>query len=430
MKSGLRDFLERQGEPSRLARWAVLLALLHLLTSALLALAGKADDLVIMGDSVEYLQLASYPLTDGIYSLDGVTSSGKREPGFSGFVMAFMAAGLAKPHVFTVANLWIIAAAQIVLYGLVCGWIARVLGPVFGRATAWPGLMLMQASPIAVYQHQLGSEAVSMMLLGLMLVEISRGWRDGPTWSAVLRLALWTSLLAITRSVNVLFIPVLCLLLWLRLPVRWPKVALFFVLALTPAMMWTMRNKQVFGLPIMGSIDGFSSLYRGNVLPYFQISSPDHAAMPAEAKKALAACKDDGEKYLWYKKAAIEWLKENPVLYIKQCIHRTAAMFIDLYRDEKIPWWKYPSVLLIGNDQLFLTIVLLACLPALWRRREIWAEVAVVFFVFSTGMYGAVYGTERYLHPAFFLLAPVHAWCLVEIVGPWLRQKLRGRAPA
>ena len=105
-----------------------------------------------------------------------------------------------------------------------------------------------------------------MVLLGLMLVEISRGWRGGPTWAAVLRLALWTSLLAITRSVNVLFIPVLCLLLWIRLPVRWPKVALYFVLALTPAMMWTMRNKQVFGLPIMGSIDGFSSLYRGNVL--------------------------------------------------------------------------------------------------------------------------------------------------------------------
>ena len=54
-------------------------------------------------------------------------------------------------------------------------------------------------------------------------------------------------------------------------------------------MAWTARNKAVFGLPIMGSIDGFSSLYRGNVLPFYQISSPDHPAMPEVATTAIAA---------------------------------------------------------------------------------------------------------------------------------------------
>jgi len=424
--SGLRAFLEKQGSQPRLRGWIMLLAAVHLLMSGGLALSGRSDDLVIIQDAGEYIELAGYPLTHGIYSLDGVQSSGKREPGYSGFIMAFMAAGIVKPHVLTVANLWIIAAVQIVLYGWVCGLMARKLVPVFGAASAWLGLMIMQASPIAIYQYSLGNECVTTILLGLFAVEISSHWRHGPSWASVLRAALWMGLLGITKSVNVLFIPPLCLLLWWRTPARLHKVAAFFVLALLPALAWTARNKAALGLPVMGSIDGFSSLYRANIKPYYQISSPDHPDMPEEAKAALALSKTDAEKYVWFKKAALDWLKANPVQYVKQCLYRTAAMFIEVYRHADIPWWRYPFDLLIGNDQLWLTIVLVLCLVPLWRRQDIWVDMTVLFFLFSTAIYGAVYGQERYLHPAFFLLAPVHAWCLVEVVGPWLSRRCCG----
>jgi hypothetical protein len=152
--------------------------------------------------------------------------------------------------------------------------------------------------------------------------------------------------------------------------------------------------------------------------------------MPDEAKVAIAACKNDAEKYLWYKKAALDWLKANPFQYVKQCLHRTAAMFIDLYREDDIPWWRYPFALLVGNDQLFLTLVFLLCLVPLWRKQDIWVELSVLFFLFSTGIYGAVYGQERYLHPAFFLLAPVHAWCLLEVLLPWWKKRFTSAAPA
>lgn len=145
--------------------------------------------------------------------------------------------------------------------------------------------------------------------------------------------------------------------------------------------------------------------------------------MPEEARRVLAACKDDGEKYLWYKAAALEWLKANPVQYVKQCVHRTAAMFIDLYRADDIPWWKYPFRLLIGNDQLFLTILLVVSVVPLWNLRDFWVESSVVFFAFNTAMYGAVYGEERYLYPSLFLLAPVYAWCLVEVWWPRLARR-------
>lgn len=406
---------------SRLARWSLGLMIGHLMVSAVLTFSGNAQALVLIQDSLEYLKLASFPLSDGIYSLDGLQSSGKREPGYSGFIMMFMAAGIVKPHAMSAIQLWPIIAAQIVLYGWVCGRMVKQAAAIFGTMSAWGGLLIMQASPICIYQHTLASECLTTILLGLLLLEMVTHWKTGPSWPVIFRSALWLGLLGITKSVNVLFMPVLSLLLWIRLPVRFPKVAVFLMLSLLPALAWTARNKAVFGLPIMGSIDGFSSLYRANILPYYQISSPDHPDMPEVAQKAIAACRNDGEKYLWYKKAALDWLKENPLQYIKQCVHRTAAMFIDLYREAGIPWWQYPVYLLIGNDQLFLTLILLVCLIPLWRQQDIWAEIAVLYFFFSVGIYGAVYGQERYLHPAFFLLAPVHAWCFSKVVWPWFK---------
>lgn len=423
MISRVTDFLQNQGRLPSLTRWAVALTFGHVLFFIGLVLTGAAESWVLIQDSLEYLKLAAYPLTDGIYSLDGLQSSGKREPGYSGFMMMFMAAGIVKPHVFTLANLWPIVIVQIGLYGWISGKIARSLVPVFGGAAAWLGLMLMQVTQLASYQYSLGNECFSIVLMGMVMLEISSHWRQGPSWGVLLRTACWLGLLAITKSVNVLFIPVLSFWLWLRLPVRLPKMIVFFTVALLPALSWTARNKEVFGLPIMGSIDGFSSLYRANILPYYQISSPDHPAMPEVARQAIANCKNDAEKYLWYKKAALDWLKANPLQYMKQCGYRTAAMFIDLYREEPIPWWRYPLDLLIGNDQLFLTLLLLCCLLPLWRKQDIWIEIAVLFFIFSTGIYAAVYGLERYLHPAFYVLAPVHGWCLVEVLLPWWKKR-------
>jgi hypothetical protein len=416
MLERLAHLLQKASAESALRRWAVALVVFHLSVFVALTVVDHGEDWILVQDTEEYLRLAFYPLTDGIYSLDGVQSSGKREPGYSSYIMAFAAAGLVKPHVFTVANLWPVAVVQILIYGLVCYLVARCTASRFGRLTGWLTLMLIQASPLAVYQHAIASECMTMILLGLLWMEFVQHWQKGPSWGQILRSACWLGLLSITKSVNVLFIPVLSLLAWIRLPVRFPKVVVFFILSLLPAMAWTARNKEVFGLPIMGSIDGFSSLYRGNILPYYQISSPDHPAMPEVAKTAIAACKNDAEKYLWYKQAALTWLKENPVQYLKQCVHRAAAMFIDLYRDDAISWWLYPLYLIIGNDQLFLTLLLIASLIPLWRRGDFWIESSVLFFLFSTAIYAAVYGQERYLHPAFFLLAPVHAWCLVLLL--------------
>lgn len=408
----------------RLMRWAVICSTAHLLVFSVLAFSDKAHDLVVSQDAQEYLDLASNSLTQGIYSLDGVTASGKREPGYSGFIMAFMSAGIVTPHVTTVANLWPIIIVQILLYGLVCYQIARVAVGMFGNLSGWTSLLLMQATPIAVYQHMIRNECLTTLLLGLLWVQLACKWKTSPTLVTIFASALWLGLLGITKSIVVLFIPVLSLLIWIRLPVRLLKVALFFILALLPALAWTARNNAVFGMPIMGSIDGVSSLYRGNILPYHQISSPDNPDMPQEAQHALKLCKGDAEKYVWYKQAALTWLKENPIQYVKQCMYRIAAMFIDLYADHSISWWRYPFLLLVGNDQLFLTLLLLCSMTLLWRQKNFWIESAMLFFLFNIALYGAVYGEERYLHPAFFLLAPVHAWCIVEVLVPFIRSKL------
>lgn len=427
MNAMLSTFLAGLRHDPRLVRWAVIFSFAHLLVFSVIAVSGQAHDLVVSQDAQEYLELAANPLTHGLYSLDGVTLSGKREPGYSGFMMTFMAAGFVTPHVTTVGNLWPIIVVQILLYGFVCLRISRAAAAIYGNLSGWASLLLMQATPIAIYQHMIRNECLTTILLGLLWVQIACRWKNGPSLADVGIAALWLGLLGLTKSINVLFVPVLSLLLWIRLPVRLPKVALFFVLSLLPAVAWTARNNAVFGMPIMGSIDGVSSLYRGNILPYQQISSPDHPDMPLEAQVALKLCKSDGEKYRWYKQTAITWLKDHPVQYVKQCAYRTVAMFVNLYRKPDFQVWQYPFRLLVGNQLLFLTLLLLACTLRLWRQHSIWTEASVVFFLFSVVLYGAVYGEERYLQPALFILAPVHAWCIVEVLVPRLRAALNER---
>jgi hypothetical protein len=413
-------FLKSVFEPKRLSHWAGALTLIHLLVFGFMAFSGRFDQQLIIQDSGEYFKLASYPLSHGFYTLDGVIPSAKREPGYSGFIMAFMGAGLVKTHILTVANVWPILAAQILLYGSICGALAKRMSPFLGHGAAYISLLLMQLGQLCPYQYALGNECITLILLGLVLLEIPLRFTDSLRWPQVLRLSLWLGLLAITKSVNVFFVPVLALLLWFRLKVNGSKLIVLVLLALAPAVSWTARNQSVFGMPIMGSMDGVSSLYRGNILPYQQISSPEQPEMPEEAKQALSLCKNDGERYQWYKTASLEWLKSHPLQYLKQCVHRTAGMLIELYRSEQIPLWRYPLDLILGNDQLLLTLILFISLFSVWRLRCLWAEVSIVFFLFSIAMYSAVYGQERYLHPAFFLLAPIHGWCLATLLIKWV----------
>ncbi len=414
----LPRYLQSLSQQPHLGRWALAFFLLHSLIFVGILISGHGLEIIVSQDSEEYLRMAAYPLTHGIYSLDGIHSSGKREPGYSAFISLFMVLKMVKPHVITVANLWPIIVGQLLLYAYTSWAVARAATKLFGGLAGFITLLLIQASPICVWQHTLRNECLTTCLLGLLWCEMAVHWKAGAPWPSIVRGSLWMGIVCITRSVNFLFIPVLAVLAWWRLPMRLHKVVAFIFLALLPSMVWTYRNYQVFKLPIAGSIDGFSSLYRSNILPYQQISSPDSPEMPEYAQKALAGL-DDAAKYQWFKKEALDWLKANPAQYAKQCVWRAAGMLIDLYRADDIPWYAYPFYLVIGNDQLFILLLLLVTFPLLLRRQDFWIESSLLFFLFSLGIYSAVYGVERYLHPALFLLAPVCGFALSSLAERW-----------
>lgn len=180
MLERLAQLLQKASAATSLRRWAVGLVIFHLCLFGFFAVSGRVQDTVLVPDSEEYLRLAFYPLTDSIYSLDGVQSSGKREPGYPGYIMAFAAVGLIEPHVFTVGNLWPVAVIQILIYGLVCYLVARCTASRFGSLTGWFTLMLIQASPLCIYQHSIASECMTMILLGLLWMEFVQHWQKVP----------------------------------------------------------------------------------------------------------------------------------------------------------------------------------------------------------------------------------------------------------
>lgn len=402
-------------ERPRLALLTMTAVLAHAAVFAWLLTAGTADDAVVMGDTEEYVELASHVATDGMFSLDGRNPSARFEPGYVGVLALLIRARLAKPHVVEAANLWPVVAVQMLLYGLACYAVARSAARLYGDVAGLVCLALLQAGPMCIYQYSIRNECLTMSLLGFLWSSMAFARERAPT---ARRVACWGVLLGIvcvTRSVNVLFAPLLALYLWRRAPMRPPMAILLVTVALSFPAAWTARNYRAFKLPIVGSIDGFSSLYRGNILPFKELPYPTDPDMPADAQQALARFTQDGERYLWYKDAALSWIEAHPGQYLKQCVWRAAVMLVRLYRSAQVPWYERAQLLITGNVELALFVLVIVGAPLLWRRQDLWIETSIAFSLFTLAIYAAIWSDKRYFHPAMFLLAPVYACCLVHM---------------
>jgi hypothetical protein len=227
----------------------------------------------------------------------------------------------------------------------------------------------------------------------------------------------------------VLATPPFIIFMWWRGRVSAPRCVAFAAIVLAMPLAWTARNYHTFKLPIMGSIDGVSSLYRGNVLPFTQIPSPDKPEMPEEAKRALQGMTSDVERYQWYKEHAIQVIREHPVRYALQCLNRIVRMVTN-YDVANLPAWR--ALLLFKNTQFLCMLMLGLCLPAILRenRRDFFVEGSLFMFVANLLLYGLVYGEIRYIMPWVFVMAPLYATAASRlIVEPLLARMVPADPP-
>lgn len=379
----------------------------------------------ITPDCRQYIALTSHLVEKGIFSLDGQSPSARREPGYVAFVAPFMKAGFVEPHVLNFENLWPVIASQIVLYGLAAWGLARRTAGQFGPAAGLMCLFFTQGWwGLCVHQHRFLSECVAMVCLAGAWLLLGDAQRTRSSWMTLLGGAVLFGYACLTKSIFVLTVPLLALLMWWRGGVSMLRSAVFAAVVLALPLAWTARNQQQFGLPIMGSIDGVSSLYRGNVLPFTQIPSPEEPDMPQEAKTALAGMTSDAQRYVWFKTHALEIMRTEPGRYALQCANRAVYMLTE-FDLASLPLWRL--VLLIKNDHFMVMLILALYLPALLSgsRRDFFVEAALALFVVCLGLYSLVYGETRYLVPCMFLMAPLYAAAIMDlVVGPILRRFL------
>lgn len=409
------------GQPP-LAGLAVLATCLHLMVLGVALRTGGADAMMISPDSHQYVQLASYMVTDGEFTLDGREPSARREPGYPAFLAAFMIAKWVAPHQVTMANLWPVVVVQIVLYGWACWLLARQAARMFGGMAALICLLFTQGYwVLSRYQYDICSEAVTMVLLAAAWTTIGTWSRLRESWGALIWAAVSLGLACVTKSILVLWVPVMVGFAWWRGRVPVPRTVAFAVIALLLPAVWTVRNHRIFGEPIMGSIDGVSSFYRGNVIPFVHIPDPADPAMPEEAVEALAARNGDLDKYRWYKQESLQIVRDHPVRYVLQVLHRAVYMLIDFDVAEPRPWFR--ALLLVKNDQFLVMLVLGLQLHHLLRRRGFYIESSILLLVVILGVYSLIYGVTRYIMPAVYVMAPLYAFAVGNLlVAPVLRR--------
>lgn len=405
----LMPTLARLVQRPPLAALAILMVIGHLVAMSIQWKAAVAGREQVLPDTRQYVTLASNVVTKGEFTLDGEYPSARREPGYVTFVAAFMKLGVVKPFDSTFVNLWPVIMLQILFFGVASFGIARLAEKRYGPVEGLLSLLFAQVYwPVASQQHLALSETLTMVCLAGAWLTLGDWRRLNGSWLTLLTGAAFLGIACITKSIFVLAMPLFVLFLWLRARVTLIRCATLAVLVLAMPMAWTARNAHHFHLPIMGSIDGVSSMYRGNVLPFIHLPSPEDPAMPSAATKALAMMKTDGERYIWYKAHAMEIMKREPVRYGLQCMNRVIYMLTehDVAND---PAWR--ALLLIKSDNFLSLLLLVIHLPVLFRRQKasLHVEGTLLMFISTLGLYGLVYGETRYLVPWQFMMAPLYA---------------------
>ncbi len=211
---------------------------------------------VWQGDSYYYHYQAKYLLKGWWFINPGVLHhhgtprvelfSAQHPPAFTSFLAFFDLFGLHRLGaqkllmcLVGVATIWAVSALARELAGVRAGVIAAVLGALY------PGMW--------VFDGQVMSEALLMLLAALTLLAAYRCRRDPRPWRLLL-LGAGTALCALTRSEAILYIPLIAL------PVAWGihrslgararSTALALGAAVLVLLPWTVRNLVVFEHPV------------------------------------------------------------------------------------------------------------------------------------------------------------------------------------
>lgn len=353
---------------------------------------------VIQPDTQSYWNIAKHIADAGQFSMDGANPTARRELLYPLFLSTFIKAGLAPAVLESARDAWAVILVQCGLYLAALALCVRAFsGSVETRSQTLAVLAGTVFLPISQYAFQLISEGLFIFLLAATFAALARWMKRYSLLLGALSAVLMGSM-ALVKSVMLLF-PFIVLGYSLFSPrLRFKPTVCVVLLSLMLPAGWTVRNAMVFDTVIVSTTDGGSSLYRGNMMTYYQPPSMDDPLVP-ESIRREAARLGPGKADEYLAALAKEFLTEAP---LKTAKHFAYKLFVLLFG---LPLSTAYTALML-TKMCFWGMVLSRAVP-LWRSSGAPGQLALLLAGYLAIVHTATYSTPRYMVPAMFMLMPL-----------------------
>ncbi len=312
-------------------------------------------------------------------------------------------------YLFGAGNIFAVRICQAVLSAVTCLLTYQLAEKVFDRrAAVWAGLLMAIYPAAWSFSDLLLSETLFMFLFVsgvLFLVNLPSGRFSDAAFAG-----LFLGLATLTRTALYLFPIFFSVAALIFFRARWklfPRLAVFVLVFWSVLIPWQARNARVFGKPLLTTKSGVDLFfYNHNPLPFilYNYSKED----PEELRGVVAWQLSETQKDELCRKAAIDWIRGHPFLFLFKGI-RMQWNFFGVEREfgwsllagywGKVPRWQLALVLLVTAPGIYLLMPLFiwGAIYA-WNRSpaRIMLYLIIAYFLALTFVY---YGFARHRAP-------------------------------
>ena len=371
-----------------LSTLSIVFLIIYILFSIFLRNSGST--FFIQPDSGDYFSPASHLAENGIFSRDGTTPSAKREIMIPFVISSFIKTGLIKPFECSPENLFPFIIFQILLYVISLWMLGKIAQQVFNKRVAVLTMIFgFIYIPLAQFQFQVLSEALAIFFI-TSCAFLGQKYIYEKRVRYILFSGLCLGLAGITKSVFVLFPPILFGILIYHEKKKLPAIA-FLVVSLALPIGWVVRNYMHFDQFVL-STDGPSAFYRGNIV--LGRAFPSEKSLPDVFKKPEGL--SEIESYAYFKKQSLDLIFNRPFHLILQFFYKLFVLLFGLPSSLKY-------TVLLSIRFLFLAFVLSRIKIHLNNPLIIMVGILTIYNIF---FYSIIHSTPRYFAPCVFLLIP------------------------
>lgn len=364
------------------------------------------DQLRYLPDELDYVTLTNNLVSRQVYSLDGVSPTAFRPPGYPLILIlpGYLNAGVVY---YRILNFVLLCLSLYITYRFLCENISPLAGVI--------GALLVMVYPVLFYTAgTLYPQTLAAFLLLLVIYLMTQ--RTGRVINFVIG-GLFLGFLVITVPTNAFLLVVFSV--WLLLRYRSPRwVFICLASAILVIGIWTARNYLVFHDFVFVSTNSGENLLTGNS----KNATPNGGrTVDLSQYEQQASGLNELERDRYYQSRAIEFIFENKTRALELYTLKVLNYFN--YRNELVTESEGSSIrdtvmLFTYGPLLLLFILRLVMLKS--YRPSIWEKLLITIYLISAFISGIFFSRIRFRLPYDFLLIIIDAvfigWLLCSFI--------------